>query len=444
MKRLLVTIRSFFRDRFNLDEDKAEEQEIIESIRRNISFRGASLWILIFAIIIASVGLNVNSTAVIIGAMLISPLMGPIMGIGLGIGINDLAMVRHAIKNLIIAAFVSVLTSALYFWLSPLDVAQSELLARTNPSIWDVFIAFFGGLAGIVAGTRKEKTNVIPGVAIATALMPPLCTAGYGLATGNYYYFVGAFYLFFINSLFICIATFLIVRFLKFPMKAFEDDRRRKQVSRIIISLVIITVLPSIYLAYRIVDQAIFESNADRFVREEFNFARTQVVNKKFVWGGDFWKGKSDKIELLLLGDKLPKSTIDSIREQLSAYKLATASLKIYQGLDERKEIDFSAIKASIMQDVFSHNDSLLAETFPKENGDTLDRLKGELSVLYPQLQHFSLQQAIFYQMDSTAKDTLMLATFRFQKQPDATTKLQMQQWLKQRLQADSVMVVIL
>ncbi|MGF1925296.1 MAG: TIGR00341 family protein, partial [Bacteroidia bacterium] len=198
-------IKRFIRYRFSLHEDSAEENDIVESIRRNVEFRGANLWTLIFAVFIASIGLNVNSTAVIIGAMLVSPLMGPIMGIGLGVGTNDFELVKKGLRNLTIATVFSIATSTLYFYITPLHDASSELLARTSPSIWDVFIAGFGGLAGIVAATRREKSNVIPGVAIATALMPPLCTAGYGIASGNLYFFLGAIYLYFINSVFICV-----------------------------------------------------------------------------------------------------------------------------------------------------------------------------------------------------------------------------------------------
>jgi uncharacterized hydrophobic protein (TIGR00271 family) len=254
----------------------------VESIRRDVNFKGTNLWTLVFAIMIASIGLNVNSTAVIIGAMLISPLMGPIMGTGLAIGINDFELLKKGIKNLAIAAVISVLTSALYFFISPLHEANSELLARTHPSLWDVFIAFFGGLAGIVAGTRKSKSNVIPGVAIATALMPPLCTAGFGLAMGKWYYFMGALYLFFINSVFICLATFLIVRHLRFHKKEFPTSAREKKVIQYIWLVVAIALLPSIFLAYKIVKQSIFEGAAKNFVQKEFHFARTQVVSRSY------------------------------------------------------------------------------------------------------------------------------------------------------------------
>ena len=311
MKEIIEAIKNFVRDRFNLNEDKDDENLIIESINRGAEFKGANLWALIFAILIASIGLNVNSTAVIIGAMLVSPLMGPIMGIGLGIGILDLDLVKRGVKNLLIAAVISVVTSALYFFITPLHEARSELLARTTPSTWDVLIAFFGGLAGIVAGTRKYKSTVIPGVAIATALMPPLCTAGFGLATGHPMYFFGAIYLFFINSLFICLATFLIVKYLEFQKHQFSDKKLQKRVTRYIIIIVTATVLPSIYLAYRIVDKSFFETNARQFVQNEFRFKQTQVITKTFKYDPP-----KNSIDLLLMGEDLSEQEIDSLREK--------------------------------------------------------------------------------------------------------------------------------
>ena len=201
---------------FNVLPDKEDEQETIHQISSGVVFHGANLWVLIFAIFIASLGLNVNSTAVIIGAMLISPLMGPIIGMGLAVGINDFALLKRAFKNYAVATVISVITATIYFALTPLNEAQSELLARTSPTLYDVLIALCGGAAGILAMATKGKGNVIPGVAIATALMPPLCTAGYGLAMGHLYYFFGAFYFFFINTVFICLSTFLGVRLFKF------------------------------------------------------------------------------------------------------------------------------------------------------------------------------------------------------------------------------------
>lgn len=435
MKRIFVIIRNSVGKRFNLDEDKADERDIVESIVKNVQFKGANLWTLIFAIFIASIGLNVNSTAVIIGAMLISPLMGPIMGIGLGIGTNNLQLVRSGISNLLIAAFFSIITSTFYFWITPLHEAQSEILARTTPSLWDVFIAFFGGLAGIVAGTRKEKTNVIPGVAIATALMPPLCTAGFGLANGNLYFFLGAIYLFFINSVFICIGTFLIVRFLKFHKKEFDNEKLERRVSRTIWWLVILTVLPSIYLAYNLVDKSIFETNARKFVASEFRFTRTQVVNETFVWE----RGKKT-INLLLIGEPLDEPILDSIRKRLPRYQLHKTQLMVKQGLNASREIDFSAIKASILQDVFRSTDS------GKVSGNTAAQpidLRPEISALYPDVLTFSIQDAVIKRIDTTSTDTVTLAVFQFKGRRALSDRIKLQSWLKSRLEVDSLKLIV-
>jgi uncharacterized hydrophobic protein (TIGR00271 family) len=211
-----------------------------------------------FCHICCSLGLNVNSTAVIIGAMLISPLMGPIMGLGLGTGINDLALLKKAIYNYLGATGVALATSTLFFLLSPLNEAHSEILARTSPTVYDVLIALFGGFAGILAVSSRQKGNVIPGVAIATALMPPLCTAGFGLATWQLHLFIGAFYLYIINTVFIALATFVTIRFLHFPFKHASDANTEKKARRIIWAIAIVTLLPSIYFGYNIVRQQRF------------------------------------------------------------------------------------------------------------------------------------------------------------------------------------------
>ena len=227
-------LKEFMSGRFSLEEDKAQRDEVVATVEKGVVFRGVNLWVLIFATMIASLGLNVNSAAVIIGAMLISPIMGPIMGVGLSLGINDFDLLKKSLRNFTLMFIVAIITSTVYFFISPLGDARSELLARTVPTTYDVLIALFGGLAGIVAQSRRDRTStVIPGVAIATALIPPLCTAGYGLATGQFRYFLGAFYLFFINSVFIALATYLMVRFLKYEKKAFLDPVKERNVRRI-------------------------------------------------------------------------------------------------------------------------------------------------------------------------------------------------------------------
>lgn len=235
---------------FIVSQDMEDEKETIRQITQGVTFRGPTLWVLVFAIFIASLGLNVNSTAVIIGAMLISPLMGPIIGMGLAVGINDISLLRTSAKNFAVATAISVLTATVYFLISPLSDASSELLARTSPTLYDVLIATCGGAAGIVALCTKGKGNVVPGVAIATALMPPLCTAGYGLATGHLLYFLGAFYLFFINTVFISLSTYIGVRLMGFERRKFMTQKAERKARRIIMVLVVVTILPAILMTY--------------------------------------------------------------------------------------------------------------------------------------------------------------------------------------------------
>ncbi len=440
MKEIIDAIKKFLSNRFNLNEDKADETTIVESINRDVEFKGSNLWALIFAIFIASVGLNVNSTAVIIGAMLVSPLMGPIMGIGLGIGIIDLDLVKKGVKNLLIAAVISVATSAFYFFITPLHEARSELLARTTPSIWDVLIAFFGGLAGIVAGTRKHGSNVIPGVAIATALMPPLCTAGFGLATGHMLYFFGAIYLFFINSLFICIATYIIVRYLKFHKKIFQDEKVQKKVSRYIIIIMTVTILPSIYLAYRIVNKSFFETNARQFVQKEFAFKQTQVVNQIYNYDPP-----KSSIDLLLIGEDLSQAEIDSLKQRMKKYKLYHTNLVIRQGLNAKQEIDFSQIKASILEDVFKkqkEQDTIKPKPLSKLEKPIPD-IKDELRSLYPDLKEYSLTNAVITNIDSTRRDTITIFVGKFSKRFPEKEREKLSSWITNRIKTDSLKLII-
>ncbi len=333
----------YLRSLFDLQEGKEEDLETISVMKKNIEFKGANLYILIFAILVASVGLNVNSTAVVIGAMLISPIMGPIMGIGLAAGINDFELLKKSFKNLGIAALISILTSAIYFLFTPLDSPQSELLARTEPSIWDVLIAFFGGLAGIVAGSRKEKSNAIPGVAIATALMPPLCTAGFGVATGNFSFFLGAFYLFFINSVFISLSTYLIVRFMKFPKKVFLDTQKEKQVVNYITLFIILTVAPSIYLAYNIVTRTLWQQNAEKFLKVELDFNSTEIISSQLHYQKD-----SSLIEVVMIGERLSTDLIQQLNKKVPLYGLKNTHLKIQQRGDSAP--DLNVLKSDVLK----------------------------------------------------------------------------------------------
>ena len=297
----LGELREFMKGRFSLDEDKAQRDEVVASVSKGVEFRGVNLWVLIFATMIASLGLNVNSAAVIIGAMLISPIMGPIMGVGLALGINDFELLKKSLRNLALMFIVAIITSTVYFFISPLSSNSSELLARTVPTTYDVLIALFGGLAGIVAQTRQDRTStVIPGVAIATALIPPLCTAGFGLATGQFRFFIGAFYLFFINSVFIALATYAMVRFLQYEKKVFIDKVRERTVKRLMMVITLVTFIPSVVIGFHMVRVSLFEAVADKYVSQVFNFPHTRVIecNKHYAQGKN-----PSQIELLLVGE---------------------------------------------------------------------------------------------------------------------------------------------
>lgn len=318
---------SFFQGLFDIRDGTETKERIVESIKKNVEFRGANLWTLIFAILIASIGLNINSIAIIIGAMLISPLMGPIVGLGLSLGVNDSVLLRKSVKNLSIATIIGISISTLYFYLSPISNVQSELLARISPTIYDVLIALFGGFAGLVGSTRIEKGNVIPGVAIATALMPPLCTAGYGLATGQPAFFFGALYLYSINCIFICLATFFGVEYLELPSVTYLDERQAVITKRIIAVVVFVMVVPAGYLAYVFVQENNFNQNAGRYIQEAFIDKGYTIIYKNVDYGS-----KPPKIELAFLSKNFELSEVNNLKELLPTYSLADVELIIKQG----------------------------------------------------------------------------------------------------------------
>jgi len=313
---------------FNFGDDRIPEEDVVTSISSDIEFKGPKLWLLIIAVLLASLGLNINSTAVIIGAMLISPLMGPLLGLGLGIAIYDFSILKRASVNFFTATLFSVITATIYFSITPITQAQSELLARTSPTIYDVCIALFGGLAGILAQCCKSQRfgNVIPGVAIATALMPPLCTAGYGLATGNLHYAIGAIYLYIINTVFITFATTLFIAFvLKFKKKSLVDKGKEKKLRKAIIYICIVTMVPSIFLTLGIVQDTIFEQRVNLFIHEEMNHENSQVIRYKA-------DARERTIQVLMLGQRLDSTRLDELNKKLPSYKLENVKLNIVQG----------------------------------------------------------------------------------------------------------------
>ncbi|MCE9600317.1 MAG: TIGR00341 family protein [Spirochaetia bacterium] len=326
-KRPMFPLIREFRHLFDLSSGQATREDVIEDIRRSAELRSANLWILLLAILIASIGLNVNATAVIIGAMLISPLMGPITAIGLGVAINDFELMRRSATSLAFAALASVIVSTIYFAVSPLLVEGNELLSRTSPTAWDALIAILGGLAGAVGATRIEKTNVVPGVAIATALMPPLCTAGYGLATGNLKYFGGALYLFYINSICIALGTLIVSRALKYPRVAYMDPKARRKVRRMITAVLVFSLLPSTYFGYHLVKKTIFERNARAFIEQEVSSADVQILNKTVSF-------EDRRIEVITLGKAMGQADRTRLQTRLVDFGLGDVNLLIRSGLD--------------------------------------------------------------------------------------------------------------
>lgn len=429
-----------FRTIFNLSEGEDDKAKTLETVSRNISFKGANLWILACAILVASVGLNVNSTAVIIGAMLISPLMGPIVGAGFALGIFDFDLLKRSLLNLLIATVVSLTVSTLYFLISPFKDVQSELLARTAPNIYDILIAFFGGIVGVIAVTRVEKGNPIPGVAIATALMPPLCTAGYGIATGQWAYFLGAFYLYSINCVFIGIATFLIIKYLKYPPKKQVNEKQQRQVRVIITVLIIVMLVPSSYLAWSLYREQQFKKNSDRFVENEFTTKGYTVVYKKSGFNGG-----NKKLELAFLQKRFDKAEMDTLRKKLNAYEyLKDTKLIIRQDTTDQ----YSALKGDILNEIKSSENEVnvrdarivqLEKTLEQGKFDTKQLLK-ESKALFPQITSMAISKSDML----TEKDSIVAMTAVIYNAPKSLSRNdteKLRDWLNQRLAVKNVAV---
>jgi len=429
-----------FSDLFNLHEGEDDKAKTLESVKKNIDFKGANLWILACAIMVASVGLNVNSTAVIIGAMLISPLMGPIVGAGFALGIYDFTLLKKSLKNLLNATLVSLTVSTVYFFLTPFKDVQSELLARTSPNIYDILIAFFGGIVGVIAVTRAEKGNPIPGVAIATALMPPLCTAGYGLATAQWAYFFGAFYLYSINCVFIGIATFLIIKYLKYPAKKQVNERHERQVRLIISFLIIVMLAPSSYLAYTLYREQQFKKNSDSFIEANFTQKGYTVVYKKTDY-----KSAPKKIELALLSKRFEKNEIANLQKEVNQNKyLSGAQLLIRQDSTDR----FNSLKGDILSQIKNSENEVsqkdlrilqLEDQIAKNTFDNKKLLK-EAVIIFPDITALSVSNHdVVTKKDSIIKVTGVL--FSSSKDIGKADEAKLTQWLNERLQVKNVAV---
>jgi uncharacterized membrane protein len=393
----------------DLHKGEEDKKKVLENIISNVSFRGSNLWILACAIVIASVGLNVNSTAVIIGAMLISPLMAPIVGAGFGLGMYDFELVKKSIKNLLIATLVGLIVSTIYFYISPFKEVQS---------------------VGVIAVTRVEKGNPIPGVAIATALMPPLCTAGYALATGNYVFFGGAMYLYTINCVFICIATFIIVKFLKYPIVQHIDLKHQKQVKNGITALILVMILPSIYFAYKLFDEKKYKQRTEEYIENVFPQKEYTLIYKKTNF-----RTNPKVIELAFLSKRFSSLEIKSLNKKLKEYDLLNTRLLIKQDTFDLKNDILNTINNGKKTE--SEKDALIQRLQKKiiDYQDNNTKISKEVKILFPEITPIAVSQY-------ASKDKVIpVLLYKSDANLSLETKSKLVIWLKQRLEKDSVEV---
>lgn len=426
--------------------DHIDTDAAARSIRSNVAFRGPNVWILAFSIIIASVGLNVNSTAVIIGAMLISPLMGPIIGIGLGLGVNDTKLIRVGLKNLLVMVGISLMASFLYFLLTPLKLANpTELLSRTNPTIYDVIIALFGGAAGLLEISRKEKGTVLSGVAIATALMPPLCTAGYGLASGHISYFFGALMLFIINGVFIIIATYLMSKILGFPEYEFLDAKQARRTRSLVTLVFVLVTIPSILSAITMIRSNKFAQDAERFVLEN------RMLDSGYIYDYDIDTHKGGKISLYIAGNMLDENEKSRLRLSAKDHGIDPERVEFYAHQIAPNE-NGSADK--LVRDIYARTDSEIGKRDAqirmlemelskyKQKEIPYTQISREIVSQYPQVKEIYISRGADVTTDSLYTKDCILVVAKTQRALGDEAKLRMTEFLKARLNDTTVVVI--
>ena len=441
MKLNFNTIREFLKTTLNLTND-VDIPAASENIRKNIPFRGPNVYILFVAIIIASVGLNVNSIPVIIGAMLISPLMGPITGLGLGLGTNDRELVLFSIKNLLVMVGISLLAATLYFMLTPLEIDNpTELLARTRPTIYDVFIALFGGLAGVLETARKEKGTVISGVAIATALMPPLCTVGYGIANLSWQYTIGALFLFSINCIFIAMAAYLMAKFLKFPVKTVEQHRTRYFI--LSYALVILLAATSIFTGYHVIRENDFTKLANRFVKKNQNIGKTYIYDSQVNIDS-----KPYMLELRLAGETLNEDTKEMLLRDAENYGIMRSQIVIHEDatvqVDRFNETEIvKNLMATNASNVQVRDDSIkllnAQITAYKQRELPAKQLAEELQVQLPSITRLTLAKGTALEQNMVMSEEQVVVVAHCSEMPSEEEKTRVYEWLKIRLQVEDL-----
>lgn len=457
---LFKSIKTFISELLDFRDD-TDRDATIQAIKNDINLKGATAWILIFAIFVASIGLNVSSTAVVIGAMLISPLMGPILGVGMSLAINDIDTLKRSLINLLVMVSLSIITAFLYFKLSPLTELTPELEARTQPNILDVFVAIFGGLALIVAKTKKGTlASVIFGVAIATALMPPLCTAGYGLAVGNMKFFFGATYLFTINTIFIALSTFLVLKILRFPMLKYANSKRRRLISRFATLIAIVVMIPASFTFWNVYNQTKFKVELNKFLEFEVKSNDAlQLMNFDSDFEGktielNFFNEVSDATKQDLLNELKNNPLYPDLRDV--TLKIKGSDTKSYELIsnayqDAREELKSSKNIISGLQKEIEDLKSeivLLNQTLEQNNqksgGIAFSTLSRDAKVRFNELQYFSFSNTL-ESKDFIKVDTLNVASVKWSPGiKDSILKVtedKLSEWLKQELQVKNVII---
>lgn len=443
-KNRLNALRNDIYTYFNVGNDLIPQNEAELSIRAGVGFKGSQLLVLIFAIFIASLGLNTDSIPVIIGAMLISPLMGPIIGMGLAIGIQDYSLLKRGLKNIMMAVLGSIIASAIYFLISPQYEGSSQLLARTSPSIYDVFVALFGGAAGIVSIACKNKGQVMPGVAIATSLMPPLCTAGYSLATWQGQFFFGALYLFFTNMIFILFATWIGVKLLNYHKVIVQDTVRNKRVQTIVYTIVFSMVGVSCYLTYGMIRKSIFMNEASSFVEKEMVFPNTQVLNHKEY----IEKGKRH-IDVTLIGQALPKDSLQlAMMQKLDSIGLGGTILNIKQGFSmmdkvEDNDKDLGRFYTMLQQDITARQATIdsLRQVLDEHDSYSDESVKiiPEVKVLFPAIRDIAISRMVAVSTSSESVDTVNMIFVNAPSGLSANDRKKLSDYVAVRLKEQSV-----
>ena len=451
-KSILEDVKEFLRELLDIHDD-TDRDTTMETVKRDISFKGHNAWVLIFSIFVASIGLNVSSPAVVIGAMLISPLMGPIVGVGFSVAINDIDTLRKSLVNLGVMIFLSVLTAFLYFTISPIKQETPELVARTFPTLLDVLIAIFGGTALIIAKTKKGAiASVIMGVAIATALMPPLCTVGYGLATKNWQYAGGAFYLFSINSVYIALSTFVVAKLLRFPLVKYANSKRRKNTARLASLIALLVMIPSIVLFVQLLREQVFLSKSSEFVTEEINYPGAEVVK----YTQDY---KTRVLDIYLIGRPVPQDQIAEWREQLKdRTELKNVELQIHQGSDQSSEMAArlsDEVRSGILEDLYVRNQQvvedkdarirLLEEELVKyrSSGIPFATISKEAKINYSNIEEMSYANNLVTNFSKI--DTIPTFNVRWNSKLGRNARIaemnKLEQWLQVRLALDTLRV---